>query len=342
MNGQVSDLVKDARWYPDAVDVNNRAIQCLSTTRERLVEAAFLDQRMDRNGLQRRAVALTDLQALSAPAKAPRFIWHTAFCCSTLLARCLDRPGSNFSLKEPAILMGISNIKRNQGEAAARNWLDPVLKLLARPMSGEESVTIKPTNLVNNLVPDVMALSPQTQHVFLTSELRAFLISIAKKGEAGRAFARQMFTIFAMDGHPIAQTEHRQLMQLSDLQIAALVWHMQITVFQAALKAAKPGQAVWMDGDDFVSRPELALTAVDKHFDLGLGEAFAAETAKGPILSRDSKDQSRNYKARNRAAEAEKIAQSLGSELDAIIQWSYSLFPHAPRNSRLDNALLPQ
>lgn len=342
MQGQLVDVVADSRWFPDGLDLEKGAMVFLDTSRERVASSAFLDQRMDRRGLTHQGSRLEDLAGLTAPAKAPRFIWHTTFCCSTLLARCLDKPGSNLSLKEPNILMSIANIKRNQGIQAVQAWLGPALNALARPMEAGEAVTIKPTNLVNNLIAETMACSPQSQHLFMTSDLRAFLVSIAKKGEAGRAFARQVFTILAMDGHPIAETEHRQLMQLSDLQIAALVWHMQVSVFQDAMARAKPGQIAWLDGDDFVRRPKQALRAVDDFFGLGLGQAFTDATATGPLLTRDAKDQSRNYGASLRAQEARKTAQSLGRELDSIIDWSYSLFPNAPRDGRLPHALLPQ
>lgn len=328
-----------AIWFPDAVDAQNRAVRLCLTPRSGLAETAFLDERWDRSGCQMRSVPLGQVPQPETPA-APVFIWHTAFCCSTLLARCLDRPGVALSLKEPAALMEIANIKRRQGEAVSDAWLTPVVAALCQPVDGEHHTVIKPTNTVNNLIGDVARLFPESRHLFLTSQLRAFLISIAKKGEAGRAFARRLFTIFAMDGHPVARTDPRQLMQMSDLQIAALVWQMQVA---AMLEAAAQGPAdrfASMDGDVFVADPAKGLAAVDDFFGLELGEAHVSETAAGPLFTRDAKDTGQAHGPDRRRQEAERIADQLGPELDAIVDWSYGLFPQSPRDGRLPNALV--
>ena len=334
-----SSTTAQAIWFPDAVDAQNRAVRLCLTPRSGLADTAFLDERWDRSGCQTRTVPLGQLPQPDAPA-APVFIWHTAFCCSTLLARCLDRPGAALSLKEPAALMEIANIKRRQGQAVSDAWLKPVVTALCQPVAGEHHAVIKPTNTVNNLIGDVARLFPDSRHLFLTSQLRAFLISIAKKGEAGRAFARRLFTIFAMDGHPVARTDPRQLMQMSDLQIAALVWQMQVAAMQQAAAQGPADRFASMDGDVFVADPAKGLAAADAFFGLELGADHVKETAEGPLFTRDAKDTSQAHGPDRRRQEAERIAGQLGPELDAIVDWSYGLFPQSPRDGRLPNALV--
>tara|TARA_R110000868_G_scaffold57942_1_gene178757 strand:- start:3852 stop:4877 length:1026 start_codon:yes stop_codon:yes gene_type:complete len=333
-------IAADPLWFPDAHDANSHALRLSRISRKALVEEAFLDDRWDRSGAAQAAHPVSDFASLVAPKRAPRFIWHTAFCGSTLLARCLDKPGSNLSLREPAVLMSLANMKRTQGAEALQRELGPVLALLARPFVRREHVTIKPTNTVNNLIGDVAALLPDARHLLLYSELRAFLLSIAKKGEPGRAFARQLFTIFAMDGHPIARTQPRELLKLTDLQIAALVWHMQVASFLEAARTHGPEHVASLDGDRFLHAPEPALIAVDDFLGLGLGGEHARQMASGPIFARDSKDQAQAYSAERRAAEAEQAAAALGPALDAVIQWSYGLFPASPRAGGMPHPVL--
>jgi hypothetical protein len=325
-------------WFPDAVDAQNRYVRLVEVERASLAETPFLDDRWDRTGKATQPARLADLPTGSMETR-PCFIWHTAFCCSTLLARCLDKPRTNLALKEPAALMEIANIKRREGSSVSDAWLQGVVPALCRPVSGETHVTLKPTNTVNNLIADTARLFPQARHLLLTSRLPAFLVSIAKKGEAGRSFARRLFTIFAMDGHPVARTDPRQLMQMSDLQIAALVWQMQVAAMLQAFAKGPRDCFASLDGDDFVADPQAGLAAVDAFFELGLGEDHVRTTADGPLLKRDSKDERQSFGAERRQSEAARITEQLGPELDAIVEWSYGLFPNNPRDGRLPNAL---
>lgn len=328
-------------WFPEAIDLRARTVRLCHAERDQLAAAPFLDERWDSSGLETRVVDLREL-APQPPAAAPRFIWHSAFCCSTLLARCLDAPGINLSLREPSVLEEVANIRRTQGAAAAEAWLRSLVPALARPAAGERCITIKPTNTVNNLIGTVARLYPEARHLCLTSDARSFLISIARKGEAGRAFARRLFTIFAMDGHAVARTDSRQLMKMSDLQIAALVWHMQVAcMLDGMRRSGAEDRFASLDGDLFVRDPVTALTRVDDFFELGLGAAHIADTAGGPLFHRDAKDATRAFDPDLRADEAKRMAASLGPELEAIVEWSYGLFPDSPRDGMLPRALMP-
>ena len=333
-------IAADPAWFPDAHDANSHALRLTRVSRKALAGQAFLDDRWDRTGAEQVSHPVSDFAMLARPKRAPNFIWHTAFCCSTLLARCLDKPGSNLSLREPAVLMSLANMKRMQGPDAVQRELGPVLALLSRPFVRREHVTIKPTNTVNNLIGDVSGLLPDARHLLLYSDIRAFLLSIAKKGEPGRAFARQLFTIFAMDGHEIARTAPRDLLKLSDLQIAALVWHMQIAGFLDAARTGGAGRVASLDGDRFLKAPEAGLLAVDGFLGLGLGAEHARSTADGPILGQDSKNPGQAYSAERRDAESRQTAEMIGPALEAIIEWSYGLFPSSPRAGGMPHPLL--
>lgn len=332
----------DPAWFPDAHDANAHTLRLTRVSRKALADQAFLDERWDRSGAQQLSQPVSDFAMLALPKRAPNFIWHTAFCCSTLLSRCLDKPGANLSLREPAALMSLANMKRMQGADALQRELGPVLSLLSRPFVRREHVTIKPTNTVNNLIGDVAGLLPEARHLLLYSDIRAFLLSIAKKGEQGRAFARQLFVIFAMDGHPIARTPPRDLFKLSDLQIAALVWHMQIAAFLGAARAGGAARFASLDGDRFLLSPEAGLVAVDSFLGLGLGAEHARSTVAGPLLGQDSKEPAQAHSASRRAAEARQAAEMIGPSLEAIIDWSYGLFPSSPRAGAMPHPLLAE
>ena len=153
-----SDVYLDPAWRLDRFDPAGAEAIFIRADRERVSEAPFLDQRWRR---QDDTLASMDVQSLvaNAPQAAPpAFIWHSAFCCSTLLAGVLDHEGSALGVREPDMLMTLANLKR-QGQGVS-GVMPAVLNWIARSYSPQERAVIKPTNLANNLMSDVMAASP--------------------------------------------------------------------------------------------------------------------------------------------------------------------------------------
>src|SRR5690349_12255151 len=96
----------DPRHYVADYDAAADAFLAVDVDEALLARAPFLDRRLevDWNGALR-----VDAAAVAAPDVAPpAFVFHTAFCCSTLLARALDAPPRVVALKEPLALMSLS------------------------------------------------------------------------------------------------------------------------------------------------------------------------------------------------------------------------------------------
>lgn len=332
-----AEIIGNAAWFPDNVDFNRNTFGFVQTTREALSGNSFLDARWDRAALARADIPISTV--VSATEALPRlelnFIWHTAFCCSTLIARCLDSVGENLALKEPQILILLAEAKR-AGNLAQRNGaLDASFKLLARRPQPRESVLIKPTNAVNNMIPEAVRAT-DGRMLFLYSDCRSFLISIAKKGEMGRIFARKLFGLFAADGHEQAKWPMQTLFELSDLQVAALVWHMQIAEFR---KARGGSRTAALNCDTFLANPLETLSRLNDFFDLKFSAEKIGAIASSPLLSQNAKDTSQSFSARQRGAEADGIAKSLGSELDIVVEWSFRACPETPRENPLGATL---
>ena len=333
MNAAISsleDVIGNPNWFPDHMDFKRNVVGFVRTDRNALCREAFLDSRWNRSVLPRIEIPIPTV--LSASEKLPRpklnILWHTAFCCSTLLARCLDAEGANLSLKEPQILIMLAEAKRAGRDVAAA--VDATIKLLAR---GNEHVLVKPTNAVNNLIPEVLRAT-DGRMLFLYSDCKSFLVSIAKKGEMGRIFARKLFGLFAADGHPQTKWPWQTLFELSDMQIAALVWHMQIAEFLRSRDAARSAA---LNCDDFLGRPRETLEKLNAFFALDLSASQL--DAALPLLARNAKDTNEAFSADRRAAEAEDTARMFGTELDTVVEWSYRACPETPRGNPLGNTL---
>lgn len=344
MNGgspSAAELAGDPHWFLDNIDPQNRTFSFVRMEREQLAGTPFLDNRLDRTGAAQATAPLDGLDAALASEPPPLgFIWHIGFCCSTLVAHALDHPGKNLSLREPGVTMTLAAAKRG-------GWFSPqnlgprlpsaVFRLLARPFSEGEKVLVKPTNTVNTLIADAGQLT-SGKMLFLYSDCRDFVLSIAKKRLDGNIFARKLFSIFAGDGDPFGKLPPRTAFELSDLQVAALVWHMQLAQFRRAI-AGLGARAASLDCASFLADPEAVLGKLDRFFGLDLGASHIAEVVNGPILSRNAKDESQSYDAEARRREAEAVARRIGSDLDRVVAWSYETATDTPRGRPLGNAI---
>lgn len=324
----VEMLAADPAWFPHALDIDRRAIQFARIDRAAISREAFLDERMSASTKGREEAPIDALTAhFSNTHKPPAFIFHTAFCCSTLMARALDIPGHTLALKEPDILMGLANAYRMAGNDAVRRNLDParnlILQLLSRPHQPGERPFIKPTNTANNLAPIIGATG--APGILLYSDLKGFLVSVLKKGEACKAFVRKQYTIFALDKEGVGAIPERQALGLTDLQIAALVWRHQMEMFSRLLLAPGNNNYRSLDFRILLDRPADTLLAANRHLDLGAPEDLIKAAATGPVFQKNSKFDDQQYDAGARAKDEADLIARHHEELGMIEGWALKL-----------------
>jgi hypothetical protein len=320
----------DPAWFPTGIDASRQEASFRRTSRHALSEAPFLDSRFVAPPPEVRVPLAVLAQRFGAAAgRPPPTIFHTAFCCSTLLASALDRPGRVLALKEPDVLMQLANLRRvdpvhasDDARFAALGAL--VFAMLGRRFAPAEQVLVKPTNAANNLLPLAATLGGQV--LLLRTELPDFLVSVIKKGEAGRWFVRHLFNIFRLDRPDIDGWPDRERMLLTDLQVAALVWQVQMDRYVDVLRDyASTGRVRTLPAAAILDRPAAALAAVDRFLGLGLGQAAIDEVLTGPVFSRHSKFRELDYDSTLRATERAAIAAVHEDVIETTLRWSERL-----------------
>ena len=315
-------LAHDPAWLPDRLDWKTRTVQFARLERAAIEREAFLD---DRKASAPLATATISALAphVTAPIRPPAFIFHTAFCCSTLLARAVDHPGTALALREPNVTMDLANAYRMAGSDHERREIDAakdiILALLSRAHQGDERVVIKPTNTANNLAP--LIAQTTSPIIFLYGDLQGFLISVLKKGEACKAFVRTQYNIFALDKVGVAAIPQRQAISFTDLQIAALVWRHQMELFSQTLQSSTT-LAKSLDFRTLLDRPQETLAAASDHFALSLSQASIAETVAGPVFATNSKFDDKSYDAGARARDENDLLSRHREEIAMIETWA--------------------
>ncbi len=179
----------DPLWLADRYDPEQDAVNFRYVDRDGHRAATFLTDKY--LGTSISPVVVKREEALAAqPPQAPiHFIFHSAFCCSTLLARAVDVPGVAMGLIEPVILSDIVGWRQRGGDPRRiRQVLDGALTLLARPFTHGEAVVVKPSNVCNGLAEAMMALRPDSRALLIYAPLPLFLGSVAKKGMWGGGY----------------------------------------------------------------------------------------------------------------------------------------------------------
>lgn len=285
----LNSLMADAQWLAHRYDPGQDAFHFLQLPRARHGEMPFLTDEYVGQAVEPIVLRREDAIA-AAPAPAPlHFIFHSAYCCSTLLAAAFDRPGIAMGLKEPVLLNDIVGWRHRgaKGPEAARA-LDHGLRLLARPFSAGEAVVIKPSNLINPLIPGIMAMWPTARALFLHAPLDAYLASIARKGMWGRLWVRDLFGKLLREGVVNLGVAPSDYLGLTDIQIAALGWLTQQSQFQALTKQLGE-RVLTLNSETLIAHPADSLAALARHFDIALSRADIADIVSGPIFGRDSK-----------------------------------------------------
>ena len=322
------DLLSDPHWFPVKLDAGAQTLTFMRTSRQALSEAPFLDQRFIPQGADMATLPFADLAHIASASPPPlHWIFHTAFCCSTLMARAMDVPGHSLTLKEPGVLMDLANARRMASQTgmtsdAFTKLTDAVFALLARRFSPDEAIIIKPTNPCNPLALD--ALARQHKAIFMVSDLKDFLISVLKKGEPCKAFMRTLFNIFALDPAPLGQIPQRQALTFTDLQIASLVQQHQME-FLTELGERFPGQTRAFNGNLLPGDPVKYVQAASDFFGLSWPDGTAARQAGSDVFSRNSKFADQTYGADARAEDAAEIEALHREALSVTLQWASSL-----------------
>lgn len=272
-----------------------------------------------------RADAVAAARRNTAPV---RFIFHSAFCASTLLVRAFDRPGLSMGLSEPMLLNDIVGIRRRGEMAGAElaRLIDEGLALLSRRRDGDSAVVIKPSNIVNSLSPAMLALRPDASAVLLYAPLRQFLSSVARKGLWCRLWVRELLEGMLREGAVDLGFEANDYFRMTDLQVAAVGWLAQHRLFAGVAQTHDGARVATLDSDRLLDARDAHVASLCALF--GLPDEEAAAIAASPAFTRHSKHGA-EFSAADRLAEKAAAEAAHGDEIAKVHDWALAVAANA-------------
>jgi hypothetical protein len=325
-------IVGDYRWLPFRIDPGSGRVTFVQADRDAHRAVTFLDDQLLGQATETKELPLEALAPAAAelPPSTCHFIFHSAFCCSTLLARALDVPGKAMALKEPLVLNDLAQTALAAGDAAAvRDPLKLVVSLLGRPFARGETTIVKPSNVANPMIDQILELQSESKALLMSSELPGFLRSVAMKGLWGRIWARK--TMAAMNRLPHLDPDFSEAERWahSDLQVAALVWLDHRAQFAKLLSRLPAERVMALDSATLLDDPARAIGAVGDFFGLGLLPDEVEAIARGPVFTQDSKRHDEAFDAGRRRDEHAAIGGVLAEEIGMVAQWAQTVADHA-------------
>lgn len=268
-------------------------------SRRKYRESSHLDRRMVTSIRRAHRVPLRELldrrEEIESAANRVTYLFHTAFCGSTLLASCLDYRGACLAYKEPLSLTQTCLAKPCAERPAALSddeWVElsrATVGLLSKGFHPSEVALIKPSNACNGAIPELLSTGRVgARAILLYSGLIDFLCSILKS--EGRRRWAQLGLQWTWQATP----SHRFLSRidtssLPDEIAAAYVWLWQLYAYLDACESPKGGSIRTLDCDVFFSRPEATLAAAVDFLSLPLPAAAVPRIASGKLFRTYSK-----------------------------------------------------
>jgi len=331
------DLFASPHLHPVKVDFDSRLISFVPMTRATYRASSFLDRRTQAASLESLEVRIPDLLLAAAELPPPQgvvhYIFHAAFCCSTLLARYLDLIPPCFVLKEPLMLTEAAIVRpramaasvglQSDSMANLPEWhrfLDLSIRLLSRRYVPEDVVVTKTNDLCNSLGEILLARDFESKAVFLTIGLKEFLLLVLKAPDR-RQWLRARLRRAQKDAALIPELAGFDPAVMTEVEGGAYLWALN-EALRARMCSAYPGRVLTIPGESVADAPVEAVRAAAAHFELPISNGLPKNIFSDATAARHAKDPSRSYNARSRRKELKALEKQIGRETDGGVKWA--------------------
>jgi hypothetical protein len=321
--------------YPINIDSRRHLISFVRMFPQQYRDMSFLDPGATAREERTYTYNLDDLLLyglhVSKNAAPVHYVFHTAYCCSTLLSRYLDLIPPCFVLREPGLLGQIAMLRpsRNPGSnsalsVTAAEWqglLNLSVRLLTRTYTGADIVVIKVNDLCNSLGDSLLEANAHSKIVFLYVSLEIFILSVLKR-QARRVWLRRRLRDTRTSAESFPELANIDPGTLRDAEGAAYLWLLNNAIYNALRAGNHAARVIALDGDGVAENPEVVLTKVAAFLGLTLHGPKLTQLLAHPYVRRYSKDLSLEYDTISRRQTLADTQAQFGMEAERGVQWA--------------------
>lgn len=256
----------------------------------------------------------------TAQRHACNYIFHTAFCGSTMLSRALHAAPEVVALKEPNILLELSVASLHWPQETFRKYLDVALAEITQPWCTEGQVLIKPTNSCNRIVAEICRNSRDDRFVFMYSSLEEFLVSCLKKMPQAQVqlnlMARHLLPGSALE----KACEIPRNIDFNIIEACVLVWYVSLEYFSRAIEMLPEHSWYIVRYRDLKHEPVSVARAVGRH--CRFPEAVLTDQALNAKLRNDSKSPDKAYDGLKYQQAYDAVYATYGDAIKQGLEWA--------------------
>ncbi|MBH9537222.1 hypothetical protein [Novosphingopyxis sp. YJ-S2-01] len=318
-------MIPDNATLLHRVDPDTQQGVFVSTSPAKLRDATFLDGR--EHFWTRECRAVIPRAAEGSTVRNKRYIFHTSFCGSTLLARLLDDPGNVLVLKEPQALVDASEAMRATVEHPS--WRAMLHNIEAALLSGSttETLVVKPSNWINNLVGMLCDPDERNLAIFVSIDRYHFMRAVLRGGRDRMAYtARAAAHLCISEEDQAALVEaikstDEPLAQIA--RMAGLVHILQERTFHSAMNSNAWDEEHWFTLSQLQDNPQECALRAARCLQLDLNDRRLIQRIEASS-QRHSKDQQLFFSAEHRATNDQEVDRIHGATLREADRWCHA------------------
>lgn len=313
-------LKNDPFFFPVDLDVKSKCFVFRETTLEELRTNTFLDNRFFQADLKLKKLEHSQLSSMHWDlAKKIGFLFHTSFCCSTLLARLLDFPEYSLVLKEPLILRRLSDAELIGTREKALH--QTALNLLFRSMAEDFAVLVKPTHVALNIAEGMMSYQPEAKAMLITSTLVDFMVSNIKKTAQSKQKVPELVERFMSASDFPSRLPPQAFSPPTFLCGVALQWHAQQSVIYNLLGGSNGQNIKLLWEKELLETPYQTLASCLDWLNWSVPEN-EVETQVNLVMKQHAKSTTRPYDASEKKYEDNLLMSKYRYDIDLALRWS--------------------
>lgn len=244
------------------------------------------------------------------------FIFHTAFCGSTLISRALELIYNSLPLREPDLLYSLLDLDclKDIPSEVNKQWYERVLKILSRRFEQSQPALVKANDYANPIIESLLAYNSKFPVLFLFTPFSEFFAGCLR-AESRQTWIANRYHLISPNLEKLFPDANLPLIADEDYsKMAAIIWSYNIKHF---LKACEnyPTRIKTLNFNTFLDNPLQTLEACANWFNLSQRDDIHPTVEMSWLMNVYSKNPDYTYNLQTRNNDINNTLAKYSNEL---------------------------